>query len=312
MFPLLAINLETNAPPTLFWVWGAATLLLATALGFIAGATYAGRSAERKFRKAAQKLSTLYGLAVDSLDKSKQLIDLIEQFPQVELTAEQVDRLDSKRGSLLELLGRIVGKHRETVAKQVESHSKPKPKPQLFKIDWQRSSVDPATNLPDRTAFDANLRMMLQAGTKAGIESGLLLVRIDRMDQLRSRFGILGTDVFVKSMAAVISQAVREQDLVCRISLDSFSVLIPSVDADSGRKLSQAIRNSVRVHTFRMEDVGAEVLVTASFGYSMCPPQDDPELALSRVGDALAQSIRRGRNQLHVFDGVSVVHCLAG
>lgn len=312
MSALLAMNWESNASPTLFWAWGAATLLLATALGFIAGLSYAGLASERKFRQAVKKLSTLYGLAVDSLEKSKQLIDMMEKFPQVELTTEQVDRLESKRSSLLEMLGRIVGKHREALARKNEEKPKPKPKPRPTRIDWQKTSLDPATNLPDRPAFDANLRLMLQAGAQAEATSGVMLVRIDRMDQLRSRFGIVAADAFVKTMAAVISQAVREQDLVCRIDPDSFGVLIPGVDAECGRKLSQAIRNSVRFHTFRLEEVGAEVLVTASFGFSICPPQDDPELALSRVADALAQSVRRGRNQLHVFDGVSVVHCLAG
>ena len=165
------------------------------------------------------------------------------------------------------------------------------------------------TNLPDRAAFDANLALMLEAGSKTEQQSGLLLVRIDRMDQLKSRFGIAGADAFVKELATVISQSVREQDLACRVAPDSFAVLIPSVDAESGRKLSQAIRSAVRVHNFRMHDGGPEVLVTASFGFTACPAHDSAEAALNRCGDALSQSTRKGRNQLHVHEGEAVVHC---
>jgi GGDEF domain-containing protein len=95
------------------------------------------------------------------------------------------------------------------------------------------------------------------------------------------------------------------------VAPDSFAVLIPSVDAESGRKLSQAIRGAVRVHNFRMHDGGPEVMVTASFGYTACPPHDSAEAALNRSGDALSQSTRKGRNQLHVYEGEAVVHCAA-
>jgi diguanylate cyclase len=224
------------------------------------------------------------------------------------LTREQVDQLDTKRNSLLEVVGRIVGTQRDALTKaDAEAKSRPKPKP--FKMAWQRTSFDAHTNLPDRAAFDANLATMLEAGTKTDQPSGLLVVRIDRIDQLKSRFGIAGSDAFVKELAAVISQSIRDQDLACRIGPDLFAVLIPSVDAENGRKLSQAIRSAVRVHSFRVHDGGPEVLVTASFGFTACPPRDSAEAALNRSGNALSQSTRRGRNQLHVTEGEAVVHC---
>ncbi len=178
-------------------------------------------------------------------------------------------------------------------------------------MPWQRSTLDTTTNLPDRAAFDVNLPLMLEAGSRAEQSSGLLLVRIDRMDQLKSRFGIAGADAFVKELAGMITKSTRAQDLSCRLSPDSFAVLIPSVDAESGRKLSQAVRNLVRVHNFRIYEGGPEVLVTASFGFTACPPHDSAESAIGRVGDALAQSMRKGRNQLHVYEGEAVVHCAA-
>jgi diguanylate cyclase (GGDEF)-like protein len=294
----------------MFWIWAAATLLLGTGLGFFAGVVYANRATDRGLRKAVKTLSSLYTLVLDSLENSRRIVALLEDFPKVALTAEQIDRLDSKRGSLLEAVGRVVGKHRDNLAKQTEQQQKSRPKP--FKMAWQRGSMDGHTNLPDRAAFDVNLAQMLEANTRTEQSSGLLLVRIDRMGQLRSRFGIAGTDAFIRELAAVISQAIREQDLACRMSPDSIAVLIPSVDAEGGRKLSQAVRNSVRVHNFRMHDGGPEVMVTASFGFTICPPHDVADAALVRSNDALAQSTRRGRNQLHVYDGEALVHCAVG
>jgi diguanylate cyclase (GGDEF)-like protein len=306
---LIPFELETHTTPTLFWAWAVATLLLAAGLGFLAGTAYTNRSADRGFRKALRAISSLYALALDSLDKAQHLSSLLENFPGAALTADEVDRLDSKRGSLLETVGRLITKQREGMAKQLEVRLKPKPQP--IPIEWKRTSLDPATNAPDRSMFNTNLRSMLEAGAQMDLSSGLLLVTIDRREQLKSRFGIKGADDFDKGVAAVIARAVRDQDLVCRLTEDSFGVLFPSVDAEAGPRLAQAVRNSVRFHTFRLHDTGPEVLVTASFGYAACSARDNADTALARAGDALARSIRRGRNQLHVAEGESVVHYAA-
>jgi diguanylate cyclase (GGDEF)-like protein len=223
------------------------------------------------------------------------------------LSNEQVERLDSKRGSLVETVSRLITKQRETTAKQIEAKLKPKPLP--VPISWQRTSFDTVTGLPDRPMFDANLRVMLAEGAKTDLSSGLLLVTIDRREQLKSRFGIRGTDDVDKSIASVIGRAIRKQDLVCRLTGDSYGILFPTVDVEAGQKLAQVVRNSVRLHTFRLNDIGPEVLVTASFGYTTCEPKDDAKSALVRASDALARSTRFGRNQLHFVEGESVVHC---
>ena len=307
MSSLLPFNLDSQTSPAVLWAWAIGTLLLASALGFLAGATYANRSADRGFRKSLRAISSLYALALDSLDKAQHLSTLLESFPGAELSDEQVDQLDSKRGSLVETVSRLISKQRKTMATQIEAKLKPKPLP--VPISWQRTSFDTVTGLPDRPMFDANLRLMLAEGAKTDLSSGLLLVTIDRREQLKSRFGIRGTDDVDKSIASVIGRAIRKQDLVCRLTDDSYGILFPTVDVEMGQKLAQVVRNSVRLHTFRLNDIGPEVLVTASFGYTTCEPKDDAKSALVRASDALARSTRFGRNQLHFVEGESVVHC---
>jgi diguanylate cyclase (GGDEF)-like protein len=312
VFRIAEFDTPAGVSAALFWVWAAATLLLASGLGFLAGLRYANRASDRGLRKAVKTLSSLYGLVLESLDNSRKIVTLLEGFPKVALSKEQVDQLDVKRTSLLDAVGRIIGTQRAAFAKEAEVQPQGRSKTKPFKTAWQRSTFDAPTNLLDKAAFDVNLPLMLDAGTRAEQSSGLLLVRIDRIDQLKSRFGIAGTDAFAKELAAVISHSIREQDVAFRIAVDSFAVLVPSVDVEGGRRLSQAIRNAVRVHNFRMHDGGPEVMVTASFGFTACPPHDSSEKALARAGDALSQSTRRGRNQLHVYEGEAVVYCAAG
>jgi two-component system, cell cycle response regulator len=154
--------------------------------------------------------------------------------------------------------------------------------------------------------------LLLKAGAENGGRSGLLLVRVDKLDQLKARFGHGGAGHFLQKMAGVLVRAIREPDLVCRFSEDTFAVLVPCIEADAARRLADAIRNAVRHHTFRLNADGPEVLVTASFGCTCCLPDDAPDLALDRVADALSRSQRRGRNQLHFHDGGNTAHLVTG
>lgn len=304
---LLAIETETSSVSATFWVWGGITILLATALGFFVGMLYANRHADRNLRKALTKLSSLYALVVDALDKAQRLTLLLEKFPGMELKPEDIENLERRRNSLAEAVGRLIDDQRDSMRKQLEVNANAK-----SRLPWQRAPADPETNLPVRSVFDQNLRLMLEADQSSRRSSGLLLVKIDRMDQLKSRFGIQGEAVVAKEMASVIAKSLREQDLACRLGPDFFGALIPGVDSESTRKLATAIRNSVRLHTFRVQENGPEVMVTASFGCTLCAFEDNPESAVARAGEALVESSRRGRNQLHISEGKTLVHCAAG
>ena len=98
---------------------------------------------------------------------------------------------------------------------------------------------------------------------------------------------------------------------MCKLRDDTIVVLIPAVDAQTGRSLSHCVRDVVKNYHFRLDATGPEVLVTASFGFTRCFRSDDGELALNRAGNALARSQKRGRNQRHVDDGRSVKHCVS-
>ncbi len=158
MFSILDIDLPTRVSSALFWTWIIASVMLALGLGFLAGVAYANRATDRGIRKASKTLASLYALVLDSLENSRRIVALLEDFPKVALTKEQVDQLDTKRGFLMDVVGRLIGSQRIALATQTETKARPKPKTKPIQLAWQRSTFDAHTNLPDRAAFDANLR----------------------------------------------------------------------------------------------------------------------------------------------------------
>ncbi|HET6422135.1 MAG TPA: diguanylate cyclase, partial [Planctomycetaceae bacterium] len=177
--------------------------------------------------------------------------------------------------------------------------ARPTSKP--FRVEWQPLTQENSTE-PDRTHFDSNLTRLLEATAANAQPSGLLLVRVDKSDQLHKRFGSSVVERLQQRVAEVVRHAARPEDLVCRLTSDNFAVLMPSVSPLAGIRAAEAIRSAVRQHPFRLDESGPELIVTASFGYGVCLPGDSNTLTIDRAGEALAKSQTVGRNQLHVHD----------
>lgn len=311
MLMIGATGLILNDIPVEAWVWAAFTLFITAALGFATGVFVTKMSARWALRRASKSLTKLFDSVGQSIDHAQQACSLLDKFPGLALSAKQIEGLDSKRGRLLDTLARIVEKTQkatvEHVERKVDGSKKPKTDEPI--ANWVREPVDAGVGVPERSAFDANLAMMLEFATEADVEHGLLLIKVDKFEQHLARFGADGARKFLKRMATVLVRAIRDDDVVCRYSPDTFGVLIPNVNEETGKRIALAIRDSVKNHHFRLEESGPEVLVTASFGYARCRPHDNFDLALNRAGNALAGSKRKGRNQLHVHDGNLLKHC---
>ena len=233
---------------------------------------------------------------------------MLEKFPHLQLNSEQTSNLQGKQSSLLETVSRIITGQRNADAE-------PKPETPAWDeemSEWVTEPTQEETGLPARAAFDANLALLLETGGKTGCTSGLLMVKIDKFAQLCSRFSPEIAQGFLKKLGSLICRPMRDVDLVCQFSADTLAVLMPNVDLATGQQLSDSIRQAIRNHNFRLDGDGTEVLVTASFGFTSCLDSDrDIAPVIGRAADALHKSQRRGRNQLHAFDGQAIVHCAA-
>ena len=310
MLPILADQQAVSALPPDFWFWCAATSLISAIVGFVGGYQYGRTVAKRTFHQATKKVSKLFELVIEALDSAQEICRMLDAFPQLKLTTDQTKQLDRKRTHLFETVAGIVDSQQES--QQGDNASPPEiTRPENLNIEWARTPEDIGTGLPNRQAFESNLTSLLELGVEYEIEHGLLLVKIDKLDHLKSRFGTPRAEKFLKKMASIVCLSLRDEDLACRFNTETLGVLMPDVNSDAGRSLCEKIRETVRNHHFLLEDSGTEVLVTASFGFTTLVPGDNFESALTRAGNALSKSQRRGRNQLHVHDGNSLAHCVA-
>ncbi len=306
-----SISSELGNISSTFWVLVLVAVAVAAATGFAAGLFYARWNEKRTFMRARAGVAQLFQTIISTIDTAQEVCRLLEKCPGTPLKPSQTEQLVQKRNGLLETITNLVRRHDPNFESKSKEDAPQTPPPPPFKIEWITEPMDDATGLPGRKAFDENLERLVTANRESERSSGLLLIKVDKFENLRNRLGVADSDKLVKKLMAVVCRSVRDQDLVCRYSAEMLAVLLPETEADAGRTIAGAVRDSVRAYHFRVEEHGPEVFVTASFGYTTCRPQDNPDLAVNRGADALSKSQQRGRNQLHAHDGQTVKHCLA-
>lgn len=283
-------------------------IVVSATVAFFAGLHYARTAMRRSIERAKKNLSTLFSHVSESIDNAQQACRVLEEYPRLNLSLDQLRSLEQKQSSLLETVGRIVDSQFETTELPPIETEPNSPPPA---IDWVLAPEDGVTKLPARAAFDANLEILLAASAEHDYASGLLLIKLDKVEALKQRFGIAGVQEFTRQFAGRICRSMTDVDVACQLGADLFAVLMPNVGAKQGRKNATAIRDAIRRHHFRPSEDGPEVLVTASLGFTPFRSSDAAESILNRCRHALSRSEKRGRNQLHVDDGSKLTLCPA-
>ena len=294
--PVLAV-----ASPA-WWAVSLVGLVLVGLGGFAIGQWRARTATQRAIERAKSSMANLYTHACQSVDDARLACQWLQDYPNLQLSLDQVQALDAKQALFL-----------ETVQALIEGQFQPVEEPEVAEVpemNWVREPQSLVTKLPDRGALDANLELLIELANGGGHESAVMLARIDKVDDLKARFGIAGIQEFQRKMTSLICRAMRDADIVCQFQTDGFAVLIPGVDQTEAHSVCESIRAAIRGHNFRLKS-GKEVLVTASFGATPVHNGDNADCILNRAENALNTSRRQGRNQLHLDTGSQLVACKA-
>ncbi len=156
-------------------------------------------------------------------------------------------------------------------------------------------STDQLTKIANRRglmqAFDAETARMEREGTQLSI--GLL--DVDNFKKLNDELGHNAGDVALKSLAEVVSKALRPMDLVARYGGEEFVVLLPNTPLAEGEQILTRLQRSLSGGLFMHED--KRVFVTFSAGVTAYRSGERIETALERADEALYEAKRTGKNR---------------
>ena len=124
-----------------------------------------------------------------------------------------------------------------------------------------------------------------------------MLITLNKSEQLKQTYGSLVGEEALKDGASKITASVREVDIVGRLSLDQFVVILPETDAS--RALIVATRISEQISTLPFSQKFNSHPMSTSIGLSTFPTHArDENSLLTTAMQFLEQAKKLGMNQI--------------
>lgn len=297
---------------------------VSAAVGFALGLLYERWYHFSAIQKLSKRFEKLFDSVSQSLDKAERACRIYNQHPQSQrLSSRQrqemeklTDRLTSGINSIADSCARQSLQEKADRTKQSANSVKRKLK-SFQQPDWKLEPVDERTDLPDATAYQANLQQLLAAMQQTDCKSAVLFIKLDHYTRHAKQFGGKTADAFLKKTGSVVLRKLRQDDFITQVTEDLLIAVLPNIQSGELQKLASNARNAVRTHRYINPESDQEVFVTASFSYTKfdetLEKNKTPDQELwDRCQNALAASQKQGRCQLHEMTDLGISRLIAG
>lgn len=162
---------------------------------------------------------------------------------------------------------------------------------------YEISVMDGLTNVYNRRYLEQRLSEEVAYSRRYGKPLTVGLLDIDFFKRLNDTYGHQAGDHVLKKVSGLLSQALREYDVVARYGGEEFAVILPTTPKGKGASIAERLRSNVEETEFNFKE--REIRTTISCGVSCFPEDGDTADALIASADkALYAAKERGRNQV--------------
>ena len=165
--------------------------------------------------------------------------------------------------------------------------------------------TDTLTHLQNRRSFNEELNRLFAQRQRQGTVFSLLLIDVDHFKKFNDVYGHLAGDLVLRSVAQVLSTALREMDVVCRYGGEEFAVICPGSKLLEAAAAAERVRTAIASNSVAWKD--ELVQVTVSLGAAEVFNAEIAEGLIQRTDEALYSAKHAGRNRVHLHDGQSCV-----
>lgn len=156
---------------------------------------------------------------------------------------------------------------------------------------------DPLTGLFNKTHIMEILEAEHLKAIQYQTPLSLILIDIDEFRNINDRYGFEAGDMVLKTVAALIVNMLRDEDMVARYNGEEFLIVLPDTRLETAIEVAERIRQSI---TSKMIDPIRE-RVTLSGGV-VRGEKDLVRKMIKNVEEALHKAKKKGMNRIH-YDG---------
>ncbi|MDK1388214.1 diguanylate cyclase [Sinorhizobium sp. 8-89] len=156
------------------------------------------------------------------------------------------------------------------------------------------AKTDPLTGLLNRRSFQERYERQAQERNRIG--SALLVVDLDHFKDINDANGHDVGDIVLQSVGRLLSDTVRQSDVVARMGGEEFVVFLPNTEFGNARSLAERIRQNVQGAGLEVD--GRQISITTSVGGHWHHGIVDLAVALKQADVALYRAKENGRNRV--------------
>lgn len=154
------------------------------------------------------------------------------------------------------------------------------------------ASHDHLTGLKNRRAFQSYLAYLFALTRRLPSPLSVILIDVDHFKTINDTYGHPVGDRYLRQIASIISENLRDIDMVARYGGEEFAVILPDTDQPTALLVAERLRTAIAAARW------PEAAITVSLGVSTLAPEITSEFALVFLADrALYVSKEHGRNR---------------
>jgi diguanylate cyclase (GGDEF)-like protein len=187
---------------------------------------------------------------------------------------------------------------------------------QIGLLEWEleerdaQHSTEHLTGLKNRAVFEHELGESLKMirgeiqekrkGIEPTKEISLISIDLDHFKEVNDTFGHPAGDEVLRKVSTLLTESVRESDVVARVGGEELMVLMRGANAQIAARYAEELRAKIERLAF---DAYPELKVTASFGIISSNVSTDADTLIKNVDRSLYKAKRGGRNRVEVYNG---------
>lgn len=161
--------------------------------------------------------------------------------------------------------------------------------------------TDALTCVRNRRAMDEVLQGLVAMKNRYDQEFSLAILDLDYFKKVNDEQGHLAGDQILRTFANVLSDAVRETDVVARYGGEEFVVLMPRTALENAATFSERLRGMIE-----RSELSPACRITVSIGVAAIHKGEESQDVLQRADEALYHAKAAGRNRVFLHDGTHI------
>jgi diguanylate cyclase (GGDEF)-like protein len=157
--------------------------------------------------------------------------------------------------------------------------------------------TDPLTAVKNRRGMDDALIAQFALMDRYETPFTAAIFDIDNFKLVNDKHGHLYGDQVLQQLSKVLSDSIRETDILARYGGEEFVIIMPETDLAGASLFCDRLR----------EKVERSMKITISGGLTPCVPSDTKETLLARADAALYQAKAAGRNRVFAHNCTTTV-----